>query len=294
MNSYEVFIAVTDLKSFSKAARKLHRSPSAISKHIALLEEKLGVQLLVRTTRSLNLTSAGHLYYERCKDIAQRMEHAQSELREHAAEPSGKLKLTWPNVLTNTDITKSLGEFCHQYPEIKLDVQVTPELLNLSKENIDFAFRVSKLEDSNLIAKDLGTIQTILCASPSFLEKHPAPDSIVDTLNLPQIVPSYVNFAQGIKKWVPEVKGFETALHHQINDISALHQMALLGLGVAFIGKHVVEEDLKAGRLINLTGDSLPKLPIYLMYAKQEYLPKRNRCFIDFFKAKFSEKSLVE
>lgn len=283
MNSYEMFIAVAELKSFSLAAKKLHRSPSAISKQVALLEENMGVKLFHRTTRSLSITSAGQIYYERCLDIALRMSSAEEELRDLAAEPSGKLNITWPNVLTNTSVISGLGEFCQMFPEIKLNVSVTPEILNLTEAKMDFAFRVSMLDDTNLVAAELGSIQPIICAAPSLLSRYGMPGSVADIMALPHVIPTYVNLAQAAKKMFPEVKGFENRFHHEVSDITALRQLAKLGLGAAFVGRHVVQDDLDNGELINLTGEMLPKLPIYLVYTKQDFLPKKNRCFIDFF-----------
>ena len=291
MDQYEMYIKVVELKSFSEAAKALNRTPSAISKQIHLLEESLGVQLFIRTTRALTITSAGQLYYERCSDISKKIENAKTELKDFANEPAGTLNVTWPNFLSSSSIIRALGGFTKAYPNIKLNVEVTNEYLDLLQSNIDFAFRSTsdaQLKDSNLIAIKLSYIQPILCASSELLRQNGYPKTMTEFLSLPQVIPTYFSFMQGFKKAFPGMKDFDESKHHKASDVMALYNMIKAGFGVGCIARHIVERDIQEGNIIDLTGEMLPKFPMYLIFPKLNYTPKINRYFIDYLKNQFS------
>lgn len=288
MNNYELFIKVVELKSFTAAAKALNRTPSAISKQINTLETKLGVQLLNRTTRALSITNAGSLYYQRCLDITKKIESAEAELRDYSTSPSGQLNVTWPSVLSSSSIIRSLGDFSAKFPDIKIHAKITNDCINLIQEGYDFAIRsygMIDLVDSSLIAIKLGDIQPICCAAPSLLKQYGQPNSIRDIFNMPQVIPTYLPLAQALKKFAPDLESLDETKHHKVSEVHALYHMVKAGLGVGFIGQHVVEQELKNGSLVNLTGLTLPKLPIYLVFPKLSYQPNINRCFIDHFKS---------
>jgi len=286
----KVFVAVADLKSFSAASKVLNKSPSAISKHIRVLEDKLGVQLFNRTTRSLTVTKAGEVFYQCCQEVTQLTESTFSELADLAKLPAGKLTMTWASVLSSSAEVKALKEFCEKYPEIKIDAKVTNEPLCLAGHNIDFAIRVGlpeELKDSNLIARKIGHLQPIFCATPEFVDKHGKPSSMLEVMKLPQVVPTYLPFKLAMKRYFPEIEKFNTDDHHQAGDVFTLYNMVKLGLGAGFIGKHIVEKELSEGSLVDLTNQMLPKMPIYLVYTKLRYTPRINRLLIDFYKEAF-------
>lgn len=288
MNNYELFIKVVELESFSAAAKSLNRTPSAISKQISALEARLGVQLLNRTTRALSITSAGHLYYQRCLDIAKKMESAEAELKDYASLPSGQLKVTWPSVLSSSEVIRSLGDFSVTYPEIKINADITNLRVNLVKEGYDFAIRAfgsDDLEDTSLVAIKLSYIEPIICATPELLSRYGVPSSISEILKLPLIIPTYLPFTQLAKKIVPDMDSIDETKHHKVSEVHGLYNMLKSSLGAAFLGRHLVERELKEGTLVDLTGQLLPKLPIYLVFPKLNYIPKINRCFIDHFKS---------
>ena len=288
MNTYELFIQAVELGSFSAAAKVLNRTPSAVS--IASLEERLEVQLFNRTTRALSITKAGRLYYEQCKEIVKKIEQADAELKNYASEPTGQLNITWPNVLSNSDVVRSLRDFCAQNSGIKLNVKITNDILNLTNDGIDVAIRssgISDLKDSNLVAIKLSSMQPIFCAAPSLLEKHGHPRSLNDVVKLPQIIPTYVPLVQALKKHLPELDPLVEHEHHRVDEINGLRSLVSLGIGAGFVARHVVEDELAAGKLVDLTGNALPELPIYLVFQKTSYAPAINRCLIDYLKQRF-------
>ena len=288
MNNYELFIKVVELESFSAAAKSLNRTPSAVSKQISALETRLGVQLLNRTTRALSITSAGRLYYKRCLDIAKKMESAEVELKDYSSLPSGQLKVTWPSVLSSSDVIRSLGDFSAQYPEIKIHADITNVRINLVQEGFDFAIRAfgtDDLADTSLIAIKLSYIEPIICATPELLSRYGVPTSIKEVIKLPLIIPTYLPFTLLVKKIAPDLDSIDEAKHHKVSEVHGLYNMLKSSLGAGFVGRHLVEQELKEGSLVDLTGSRLPKLPIYLVFPKLNYIPKINRCFIDHFKA---------
>jgi len=289
MNSYDVFILVVKLGGFSKAAKALHRSPSAISKQISALEQKLNSQLFDRTTRNLSLTEAGNIYYERCKEISQKIRDTEEELKDVSGEPSGKLRLTWSNSLSFSRIVTVLSEFSDCYPKIVFDIKITNENINLSDEKIDFAFRQGPLEDSSMIAIKLFDIEPVFCASPAFLKKHGAPKNMLELLKLPLAIPSYINLPQKSRPFFSGLKLADIEKMHRVSDISALYTAAKQGLSASFSFRHIIEQDLSNGSLIDITPiKTMPLLPVFLVYQSCSYMSQKQRAFIDTFKTAFS------
>ncbi len=288
MNSYDMFIEVVELKSFSAAAKKLHLSPSTISKQIGLLEHRLGVQLFKRTTRSLATTQAGDMYYARCKDISARMEEAEAEIKDLSSQSSGKIHVTWPSVLSGSPIVDAVSEFCEMHPGIKVDVKVSNAMLNLTEEHVDFAFRVAELEDSSLVAIKLASIQPLVCAHPKLVAEYGIPTDFLEAMKYPQLIPTYYNLAQILRTRYPDFPRLDLDKHHTVDDIFALYHLAKTGMGATFIFKHMVAQELADGSLIDITQhDTLPTRSVYLVYPKLDYTPKPKRLFIDFLKTKF-------
>lgn len=287
MNHYEMFIAVTELESLSAAAERLNRSPSAISKQLSQLEDRLGIQLLQRSTRSVQLTPAGSLYYDKCLEIVGRMKLAELEISEYVSEPCGQLTLNWPNVLSSSEVVHSLNEFCLRHPAIRLNVKVFSEEVDFHRDKIDFAIRVTFLDDSRLVALLLSEVKPIFCAAPEVLARFGRPTNLQQVLDLPQINPTYIPIARYMAHFFPELMWREDG-HHHANDISAVFNMLKMGLGAAFIARHAVQRELEEGSLVDLTGATLPGMPIYLLYPKQSYMPKKCRVLVDFFKERFS------
>ena len=290
MNSYDVFIWVVKLGGFSAAAKKLHRSPSAISKQIGLLEQKLDVQLFDRTTRSLSVTEAGMIYFERCIDISQRINNAESELKELSGEPSGRINITWGNVISYTKVTDALTSFAKEYPGIKVNVKVADDIVNLIDENIDIAFRVTPLTDSSIIATQLFALEPVFCATPELIDKYGLPASLKEFVCMPLLLPNYINLSQRLRQFFPAIEGLKMEDHHEANDITVIYCLARKGMGAACLFRDVVEQDLAQGVLVDLYPNvKLPSLPVYLMYHRFNYTSKRITIFINFIKDYFRQ-----
>ena len=289
MNQYETFIAIVESGSYSAAAKQLYKSPSALSKHIANVEEQLGVQLFDRTTRSLAITEEGKIYYERCKEINAKIKETENEIQSAAQEPSGNIKITWPSGLSYSRLTELLGEFTKRYPKITLEIVSSNDVLCLIDKSIDIAFRTSPKVDSGLVGIELFSVQPIVCASSEFVERFGFAKNLEDlATNFPNILPSYLNLAQMVRAQFPDFDHMKLEQQHRANDITTVHQMAKNGIGAAFLFEHVIQADLNDGRLVNILPNvPVPPLSVYLIHHKSHYMPKKLRLLIDFMKKEF-------
>ena len=172
MNNYSdivVFVRVVEARSFVAAAQTLGMSPSAISKAVSRLEERLGARLLNRTTRSLSLTDHGTTFYERSREALLQLDHAESEIAESRGVARGRLRVDVPVSLGRKIIVPALPRFIQQYPELTVQMSMNDRVLDLVQEGIDAALRVGSLSDSSLIARRVGQLRGVTCASPEFI-----------------------------------------------------------------------------------------------------------------------------
>ncbi len=288
MNAHLTFVTVVQLGSFSAAAKQLHKTPSAISKQIAQLEQQLGVQLFDRTTRVLVVTDAGKIYYERSCDIVRRIEDTKIELMEFSGEPNGLIRLTWANALSCSPITAFLAKFTHQFPKIVFEINVSVDRRNLVEEKFDFAFRQGLLEDSSLVAIKLFDIQTIFCATPEFIAKFGHPKTIHELMDLPLLIPSTIDLAKQLKFVQPEIDWSKFRRLHRGIDLMTFIELCKMDFSATFCFKHMVEAELEQGTLVDITPPMpLPTVPVSLVCKNYQYMPAKHRVFIDAIKEDF-------
>src|SRR5688572_24112812 len=175
LNDIIVFARVVEAGSFTAAARVLGMPKTTVSRRIAALESELGVRLIQRTTRSLNVTDAGRLYYEGSSRALRTIEDANLRLSEARAEPSGAIRISAPVGFGSHFLTGTVFDFLAAYPKTRVELNLTDDQLNLVENGIDLAFRTGILPDSTLIARKLDAAHRILCASPDYLARHGVP-----------------------------------------------------------------------------------------------------------------------
>lgn len=168
LNDIVVFARVVETGSFTAAARLLAMPKTTVSRRVAALEREVGVRLLQRTTRSLNVTDAGRLYYEQSSQALRTIEEANLRLAEARAEPSGTIRISAPVGFGGHFLTAAVVDFLAIYPKTKVELRLTDDKLNLVEDGIDLAFRTGILQDSTLIARKLGSTHRLLCASPDY------------------------------------------------------------------------------------------------------------------------------
>src|SRR5258706_6806218 len=180
LNDIMVFARVVEAGSFTAAARLLGMPKTTVSRRIAALEREVGVRLIQRTTRSLNMTDAGRLYYEQSSQALRTIEDANLRLAETRAEPSGTIRISAPVGFGGHFLTSAALDFLAAYPKTRVELHLTDDTLNLVGNRIDLAFRTGVLVDSTLIARKLGATHRVLCASPDYLAGRGVPIAPAD------------------------------------------------------------------------------------------------------------------
>ncbi|MGL5808112.1 MAG: LysR substrate-binding domain-containing protein [Xenococcaceae cyanobacterium] len=287
------FVQSVQAGSFSAAARILNTTPSAVSKRVAKLEDRLGVRLLQRTTRSLNLTTDGTAYYEKVARLLIELEEA-NELVISNGKPRGKLKITAPLHLGRRCLAQWIPEFLDRYPELQIDLRLTDSFVDLIEEGIDVAIRIGNLEDSSLIRQHLGTTRHAVYASPSYLEKHGTPATpeelihhnclrYVSRVNTGHLLPwKFVD--RGVLKEIPVKGNFDS------DNVDSLIVAALSGLGIIYVLDFHVEAEIGGDRLKLLFADRLPSGPIIqAVFTHQRHLSPKVRVLLEFLSDRYRE-----
>jgi DNA-binding transcriptional LysR family regulator len=264
-------------------------APSSISRQINTLEEELGVRLLQRTTRSISLTEAGQIYFERISKILGDLEEAQSAITELQVSPKGILRLNVAIPFGERNIVPLIPEFLAMYPDLKIDLALEDRSIDLVEERVDLAIRIGRLGDSSIVARKLADNQFVVCANQQYLETHGSLDTPDDLTRHNCIINKNIHnsdtwqFRDGKSTQNISVSGNFLA-----NTGGALYRAMLSGLGVAVLPTWFVGEDIKQGRLQVLLEDYEVNLPamtdsaIYALYPAGQYLPPKVRVFIDY------------
>ncbi len=282
-----VFTKVVQAQSFSEAARRLGVAKSAVSKQISLLEQEVGVRLLNRSTRKLSLTEAGEIYYRHCEQIVNRADIALNELRQYQNQPTGTLKVSSPIPFGRALLIPVIKELRSLYPLLKIDLQLSDQVIDMVDEGIDLAIRVGQLKDSNLIAKKLCDSPVIVFASPEYLARYGTPKTpnelsqhqwiSLSILSSP-IVGSFIQKSNQTVQADPQINSTL-----KINSVDAVIDASIQGLGIAAMVKTTVFNELNSGKLIPLLEDyELAPRGIYAVYPHREHLPPKVRIFMDF------------
>ncbi len=280
------FIDVVEAEGFSAAARKTGRSKALLSKYVRELEDELGALLLNRTTRQFSMTEAGHTYYRTAADILKEIDNLADLVRENNADLKGKLRITVPRTFVDAEIGQSLIDFASENPDLSLEIVAEDRFVDMIEEGFDLAIRITKLDDSGLIARKLSDFRIYACATPAFVLKygpfiHPQELSrvpfIIDTNSRAHNSVRFVDPKDGSTISVAVSGPIE------INSPQATLRAARAGLGIAMIPDFIVRPYIESGELTSLFDDFLPKdRGIYAVYPHRRYLPAKVRAFVDY------------
>lgn len=291
VDELEVFVRVVQAGSFSAAARELDLTPSAVSKQIARLEDRLGARLLNRTTRRLNATEVGSAFYERCARILTDMAEAEQAVIDLHAAPRGLLRMSLPLSFGRLHIVPLIPEFLASYPEVRIDISFNDRLVDLIEDGLDLAVRVGELSDSSLIARRLAPNRRAVCGSPAYFERVGRPERPSDLSDHNCLVYTYRTLRHDWRFRGPG-GGEETvrvAGNLETNEAEALRTSVLAGVGIGLLPLWLVGHDLKAGRLEEvLPGYHAPDSAIYAVYPAGRHLSPKVRAFVDLLAARFS------
>jgi len=289
VDGMRLFARVVETGSFSEAGRKLNLAPSSISRQVAALEEKLNVRLLHRTTRTLSLTEAGQLYYQRATQILADIEDAHLALTQLESAPRGTLKLNVPIAFGRQRVLPIVFEFMKTYPEVKVDMSFTDHFVDLVQEGEDLAIRVGQLESSSLIARKLALSRRVVCASAAYLRRNGTP-ARPEELKAHNCLTRKPIAGTGREWKFTDAKGEQIVSvtgSFQANHVEALHAAALEGVGIACLSTWAVGPDIKRGALRALLRDwevqpTATEAPIYAVYPHNRHLSPKVRAFVDF------------
>ncbi|AIS58258.1 LysR family transcriptional regulator (plasmid) [Vibrio coralliilyticus] len=278
------FIRVVETGSFSAVAKEQNTNQATISKRVAGLEKKLGTKLLVRGSRRHTLTEAGQAYFERVSHIVAAIDEAEAEARSLTATPKGHLKITVPTMFGSLYVAPVISEFLAAYPDIDLDIKFDENLVALVKEGIDVAIRLGDLQDSSMMAKTLGYDELIMVASPTYLERYPAPTRL-EELNAHNCLIYSLSPKRGTV-WTfnctPGASEIPVSGNFQCDNGIGLKEMLLAHAGIALMPRWMVDKELRTGDLVHLLPDYAKRYPISAVFTNNQYVPLKVRVFLAF------------
>lgn len=282
-----VFAEVVRLEGFAAAARKLHMSTTAVSRHVRELEDWLGVELLHRTTRHVRLTDAGHAYLERGRRILDEVDGLERTSKQSAENPQGRISVTAPVFLGRRLLGPLLPGFLERFPGIRVNVQLMDRYVNLVEEGFDVAIRIAKPTDSNLVSRKLGEMRMVLAASPAYLDKQGIPATVEDLRKHNCIVDSVADYEE---RWplVRDGKAIQVRVAGNItvNNGELVREMALAGLGITLLPDFFIEQDLREGRLAVVLEKAVNRTAtISVVCPRGRYLSSGVRAFVEYLEA---------
>ena len=288
LSNIKTFVLVVERRSLAAVSRELEISSAAISKQLTRLEKDLGVQLLVRSTRRVELTEVGAGYYAQCKRILEEVETAEALISQMKLVPHGALKVVSGRHFASVYIVPHLEEFLKQFPDVRLNLELAERMPDLEKENVDVLIGMSLSAEGNAVQRRISTTRYAFCASPAYLWKFGTPKKPADLHQHRYITHSMrtpdceVAFSNG------ETVQLIPFLH--VNDTETMAKLAEQGIGIVKLHHYVVKEALQTGRLKEvLSAFSQEEIPVHAAYLQRRYVSIKIRAFLDFFIKKCKE-----
>ncbi|KAA8726818.1 LysR family transcriptional regulator [Ewingella americana] len=293
LQAMEVFVQVVDTGGFTRASENLKLPKATVSTLIQSLEASLSVKLLNRTTRHVSVTADGAAYYERCIRILSEVRDAEDSVGRNRLSPAGRLRVDAPTGLASTVIIPALPEFFARYPDIQLELGCSDRQVDLVEEGVDCAIRGGRrLADSRLVARRVGTMNYVTCASPAYLEQYGRPIHPNDLVNHRCV--NYFSARTGkVFDWyfTQNEQRLQVTLssHMAVSDSYAYTAAGLSGLGIIQMADFLMVEMIAEGRLISILDDwSNEPLPIHVVYPQNRHLSAKVRVFVDWATELFS------
>lgn len=283
-NGIRSFVEAADTGSFTRAATRLGLSKSAVGKGIARLEERLGVRLFNRTTRSLSLTDEGRAFYESCLRAIAELEQAEARLSAAARTPAGRLRVDLPVLFGRRWVMPVLLDLARQHPGLDLDISFSNRMTDLVEDGVDLVLRIgTPAPSASLIARALGTQKAVVCATPAYLAARGHPRTPDDLRGHDCILDH-----RDAHHW--RFTGGPVAItgRHRFDSADAAHAAACAGLGIAYLPRWIAAADLASGALVTVLEDHMgPGLPIHALWPRTRQLAPRVRVLVDALAARF-------
>ena len=286
LNDIALFVAVVKAKSFRKAADVLDMPTSTLSRRVSHLEKSIGIRLLHRTTRQIELTELGRTYFERCQSIIAQAQSAHEELSQAAESPTGLLRLSMVEEFATDYLIPLLPEFRRLHPGIRFELDINPRRANLIADSVDIAFRMGQISDSGLIARKLAMFKVGLYASPGYLKRAPklkTPADLEDHVCL-QLSALDFHLAKGGQRVSHKIRNPAYAA----NSMGLLKSLVLRDAGIAVLSEPMARAAVAEGALVRVLPDWCPpEVPVYAL-TETRLLPAKIRVFLDFLSTKLN------
>src|SRR5580704_4466971 len=288
-NDMRAFVRVVEHQSFSAAAVVLGLTPSAVSKHVSRLEDRLGVRLLHRTTRRLALTSEGEVYFTRARQILADIEEVEAEVTRSRGSPRGRLHVHTSNAFGVHQLAPALPEFLMRYPDIEVELSITDRIVDLVGERADVAIRGGPIADTSLSARKIGEFERTICAAPSYLARRGVPRTPAELAShvcvvaapMPSRWPFRTRTGLDLVEIMPRVT---------TDNGEAALRLALGGAGIARLADVIIGEPIRSGLLVPLLTDvhHTELLPLFAIYLAGRHRLPKVRVFLDFLVEQFA------
>ena len=288
--NYEVFIAVVECGSFTGAADRLGMSKSQVSRMVSQLEDKLGSELLFRSTRHLSTTDLGNIVYARCVDVFQELEDVERQAMDFDATPKGRLRVVASDTFGEACIAPLAAELMLENANLEVEVLITDRSVDIVAEGYDLAIRYDTQPDSSLLSQKLFELPHVCVASPSYLEGRTGPERPADLIGHNCLISTFGECAE----W--RIAGLDEHLQSQLsgnwvsNSGPSLINAALKGIGIAWLPELYLASHLKSGRLIELLADYRAQpMPVFAVYPARRHTPRKVQLLIAHLRKRLSE-----
>jgi DNA-binding transcriptional LysR family regulator len=289
LNGMRTYVAVVSSGSFTGAAERLGISKALTSKYVGQLEEHLGVRLLNRTTRQLNMTEAGEAYFQRCRQVLDDIDELESAISDQQSTPRGKLKVAAPMTFGELYLARAVASYLEDQPNVSVELALSDRYVNIVDEGFDLAVRIGELPDSSLIARRLAPCRVVTCAAPEYLTRAGIPSHPGDLESHCCIVDTNYrttdnwSFQDAGNRFTVKVNG-----RFRVNNAIAVREAMLAGQGIGFCPTYAVGDELRSGKLkLILENYEISESGIYAVYPHNRHLAAKVRTFVDFLVKKF-------
>jgi DNA-binding transcriptional LysR family regulator len=284
------FVRAVETGGFSAAARNLGLTPSALSKLVTRLEDRLGARLLQRTTRRLQLTAEGEAFFARARPILAAMAEAEAEVAEAGASPRGLLRLHCGSAFGMHQLAPAIPRFQESHPAVELDITISDQPLGAMEEGIDLAIRIGPLDESSMVARRICNLERVICASPAYLQRHGTPRTPDD---LQQHNCLWITSLPALRRWPFDTDDGIRVVHVGgnvvANNAETVLQLAVAGVGITRLTDVVVSDAIRGGALVPILADwhHVEPVPLFATYPSGRNLSPKVRAMVDFLVAEF-------
>ncbi|RIX40322.1 MAG: LysR family transcriptional regulator [Rhodocyclales bacterium GT-UBC] len=279
------FVRTVETGGFTAAARDMGLTPSALSKLVGRLEDRLGVRLLTRSTRRQQMTAEGEAFFNRVRPILAAIDEAEAEVAEAGRHPRGLLRLHCGSAFGMHQLTPAIPRFLEAYPDVELELTINDQLPGIASDHFDLIVRIGALDDSSLIARRICNVQRVICAAPAYLERYGTPQTPDD---LQQHNCLWITSLPALRRWPFDTDDGVRVVHISgnvvANNTETVLQLALAGVGITRLTDVVAGEALRRGDLVPILTDwhHVEPVPLHATYPSGRHVAPKVRAMIDF------------